>query len=148
MNLTLSRTAYTDIAVTGELDLPTGERLFSIECPWLENQPDVSCVPEGTYQLIPYMSPRHGATWFLENAQLGVGGLGAARSYCELHSANWARQLEGCIAFGLTGTPLYDPVLKVVEPAVEESVDAVEALTMCLGPMSAGHSLTITKATP
>lgn len=147
VDLVLTRTGMSSIATTGKMELPTGELLYSIECPWDNNSPDVSCVPEGKYVLVPYTSPAHGPTWYLDNVVLGVGDFGARRSYCELHSANWARQLEGCIAFGLGGTPMYDPIRHAIEPAVESSVDAIEALMMALGPMSSGHTLTIVRTT-
>lgn len=142
-DLTLIRTLSAPEGTGGYMDLPTGERLYSIEQPWRNDEQGASCVPAGTYTLMPYNSPTHGPTWFLENKDLNVGGAGAYRSYCELHSANWARQLEGCIAFGLSGQPMLDPVTGVAEPAVEESVDAIEALTMALGSLSSGHTLTI-----
>jgi uncharacterized protein DUF5675 len=143
INLTLIRTASGPLATAGYCDLPTGERLFSIEPPWKDNEPDISCVPAGIYTLMPYNSPTHGPTWYLQNADDTIGGAGALRTYCELHSANWARQLEGCIAFGLDDVPMLDPVSNTVEPAVEHSVDAIEALLQCLSPMSTGNTLTI-----
>lgn len=142
-DLTLIRTKSTGLATTGYADLPTGERLYSIEPPWRDNLPDVSCVPPGIYTLMPYMSSEHGPTWYLQNADDTIGGRGAMRSYCELHSANWARQLEGCIAFGLDDVPMVDPVTNTVSPAVEHSVDAIEALLQSLTPMSTGNTLTI-----
>lgn len=93
--------------------------------------------------MIPYLSPTHGATWYLKNDSLGVGGAGAERSYCEIHSANWARQLEGCIAFGLTNFPLLDPETNTVSPAVESSVDAIQEIIEALGSMTVDNTLTI-----
>jgi Family of unknown function (DUF5675) len=145
-DLKLIRTASGPLATMGYCDLPTGERLFTIEPPWKDNQADISCVPPGAYTLTPYHSPEHGPTWYLVNEELGVGGRGALRSYCELHSANWARQLEGCIAFGLDDFPMLDPVDNTVEPAVEHSVDAIEALLQSLVPMSTGNTLSIVYA--
>jgi hypothetical protein len=118
-------------------------QLYSIEQPWNDNAEGHSCVPVGTYQLVPYVSPKHGPTWYLLNHELGVGAADETRSYCELHSANWARQLEGCIALGLGGRPMLDPVTGRVEPAVERSVDAIDLLHAALGEMSTGHTLTI-----
>jgi hypothetical protein len=108
------------------------------------------------YQLIPYLSPKHGSTWCLHNPDLNVFGQGGeyyplglpdgARTYCEIHSANFAEQLEGCIALGLTGHPMYDSVTGLVEAAVEESRDAIEAFTGILGPMTSGHTLNIVRS--
>lgn len=141
--LTLTRTASSPLGTSGRMDLPTGERLYSIEQPWRNDEQGQSCVPPGTYALIPYRSPSKGPTWYLENKDLSVGGAGAYRSYCELHASNWSRELEGCIAFGLDGQPMLDPVTGQVEPAVEHSDDAISVLHQVLGPMTTGHTLTI-----
>lgn len=141
-DLTLVRT-YGDSATTGICSVG-GRALFTIER--AKSDPIYPCVPEGTYQLMPYMSPSHGATWVLVNHALGVGFPPEHRTYCELHSANWARQLEGCVAFGFEGTPMLDPTTGKVSPAVEESRDAIAFLLSTLGPMTTGHTLTITSA--
>jgi hypothetical protein len=64
------------------------------------------------------------------------------RSGCELHSANWAEQLLGCIALGLDDQPMYDPLTGRVEPSIEKSRDAVYELLTELGHQM-GHFLTI-----
>lgn len=145
MNLTLTRTYLSD-STTGTCMVST-QTFCTIEQPWRNNEKGASCVPEGAYQLIPYNSPSHGATWYLSNQELGVGGPEANRSFCELHAANWARQLQGCIAFGLTNTPMFDPSTGIVEPAVENSRAAILDLIEILGSMSSGHTLTIGSAT-
>jgi len=134
-------------------DMEVGSRsLFTLELPWLNNSPDKSCVPIGRYELVPYDSPSHGPTWCLRNPDLKIMGCDALspdqvingyRSFCELHSANWARQLLGCIALGLDDQPMLDPPTGIVEPAVESSRDAVAYLIGVLGRSSTGHTLTI-----
>lgn len=146
MDLTLTRTSYVSQATCGELEL-NGETLYSIEQPWRDNEKGRSCVPEGTYDLVPYRSPKHGATWYLRNHALGVGDIGENRSYCELHAANWATQLEGCVALGHDNQPMVDPSTGQIAPAVEGSRDAIATLTAALGEMTTGHTLTITSPT-
>jgi len=141
MDLTLNRTYLSD-ATTGQLS-GSGCTYSTVELRWDNNAEGQSCVPEGVYDLIPYNSLTHGPTWYLLNSALGVGGAGAARSFCELHAANFARQLLGCIAAGLQGAPMYDPVTGQVSPAVEDSRPAIAQLLQDLGAMSAGHTLTI-----
>lgn len=119
------------------------QSFFTIEQPWKDNAKGASCVPEGLYDLIPYESPKHGPTWYLHSTLLDVGGPEAGRSFCELHAANFARQLQGCIAFGLSGMPMFDPVTGVVEPAVEDSRTAIAELLSILGALSSGHTLTL-----
>lgn len=150
MNLELQTTS-TAAATTGVLILE-GERFFSIEQPWRDNVQGQSCVPGGAYIMIPYYSPKHGATWCLHNPSLNIYGSepvpAGGRSYCEIHSANWSEQLEGCIALGLTGQPMYDPFTGLAAPAVEESQDAIKQLLQLLTPLSSGHTLTITRTLP
>lgn len=147
MNVTLA-TVCGATATTGIL-VVEGTRFFSIECPWLNNEAGKSCVPAGEYLLIPYYSPTHGATWCLHAPALNVYGTipvpAGGRSYCELHSANWCRELQGCIAIGLAGQPMFDPVTGKVEPAVEESQDAIAQLRQLLTPLSSGNTLSITR---
>jgi hypothetical protein len=143
MNLYLNRESSTATTISGHFYGEASLSLYAIENVQL-------AVPPGTYQLVPYQSPAHGPTWQLHNPDLKVWGLGPAhptpdgfRDFCELHSANWAEQLKGCIALGLEGNPMYDPATGSVAPAVEHSVDAVAELLSTLGPLSEGHTLTI-----
>ena len=145
MDLTLRTQADGDSTVgvmtAGPLELR------SIELGWHDNRPDVSCVPAGEYTLIPYDSPKHGPTWCLHNHLLGVTADGAddTRARCEIHSANWASQLEGCIALGLDHQPMVNPATGRIEPAVERSRDAIAELLALLEPLSIGHTLTIVR---
>lgn len=153
MLLTLTRDPeiLADIATTGVVLLTDAGvnkgRWLSIEQPWNENAQGHSCVPAGTYSLIPYMSPKHGATWQLHAPHCNVYGCGpvpdGGRSLIEIHSANWASQLEGCIALGTGKHPLLNPETDTVEPAVVNSRCAVAELLSILGPMSRGHYLEI-----
>jgi hypothetical protein len=65
----------------------------TLERGWRDNQSNISCVPEGTYQLKLERSPRFRKDlWEL----YGVPN----RSECKFHAANYWRQLNGCIALG------------------------------------------------
>lgn len=143
MNITLTRSQSDDQCTRGTIELPDGTLLYSLELPWKNNQKNVSCVPPGVYQLIPYTSIKHDSTWYLENESLGVGGADAERSYCEIHSANWTSQLEGCIALGLEDAPMFNPVEGQIVPAVEQSVLAINKIKNVLGIGSNGNTLTI-----
>lgn len=149
--LTRDPEIVSDVATTGVAILTDAgvkkARYCSIEQPWNDNARGHSCVPVGTYELIPYMSSKHGATWQLHAPHCNVYGCGpvpaGGRSLVEIHSANWAAQLEGCIALGTDAHPMLDPVTDIVEPAVVNSRCAVSELTGLLGPMSTGHYLEI-----
>lgn len=87
----------------------------SLERGWKDNKSDVSCVPEGTYPLRLEYSPRFKQDlWELKNVP--------GRSECKFHSANYWKQLNGCIALGKDRKDIdYDNV-----PDVTSSKDTME----------------------
>jgi hypothetical protein len=90
MHMMLYRT-YDASGVNGELYIDAALECYTIELPWLNNRPNRSCIPEGTYVLKERYSPRHGR-------HLEVTGV-KGRSFILIHSANNAlAELRGCIA--------------------------------------------------
>lgn len=76
--------------------------LKTVERPWKNNQAGISCIPEGTYDLLPHDSPKFGKCYALEAPTLGVTRFGPSqRTHILIHKANRAAQLEGCIAPGM-----------------------------------------------
>ena len=152
MHLTLD-TVSGPLATTGKLVV--GDKVFpTIEQPWRMNLQGHSCIPAGDYELVWYVSPKHGGTYCFRNPVLKIMGhdnltaqqvAEGYRSFCEIHSANWAEQLEGCLAVGHTGQPMYDPLTGKVEPAVEDSKNAVAEILAILGEAAVGHTITVTR---
>lgn len=64
----------------------------SLELPWLDNHHDISCIPEGVYQL--EYEGHHEKLWY---DVLNVPD----RTGIMLHQANYVIQLKGCIAVGI-----------------------------------------------
>ena len=64
----------------------------TVERPWLGNQEDISCIPAGVYRFAHYQSPTKGLVWLGQNIP--------SRDEVEIHAANLASQLKGCIAVG------------------------------------------------
>jgi hypothetical protein len=63
----------------------------TIELPWRNNQRQVSCIPEGRYELKMRLTPRFGAHFWLQNVP--------GRSMILLHAFNDAlKESKGCIA--------------------------------------------------
>jgi len=90
MELCLLRT-YHSMGVNGVLLLDGRELCKTIELPWVQNTPRVSCIPEGRYVLRKKYSPKF--EWHFELAKV------LGRSAILLHPANdAARELKGCIA--------------------------------------------------
>jgi hypothetical protein len=79
---------------------------FTMEQPWNDNEPYKSCIPTGVYNLVDFNSPKFGHTYALVNEVIGVTPYktnlnNRTNRYAILfHSANWAKQLNGCIALG------------------------------------------------
>lgn len=69
---------------------------------WAHNQPRVSCIPAGRYQLVPWTSKKFPRARALVGPGVGlVPGPGVLRSAILIHAANNPRQLLGCVALGL-----------------------------------------------
>lgn len=69
-------------------------RCLTLELPWMENERNVSCIPAGHYRAELYDSPKHGKVVLIN----GVTN----RTYIEIHSGNYTRQIQGCILVGET----------------------------------------------
>jgi len=65
---------------------------FTLELPDLDNQSNISCIPEGVYNYETYNSPKHGEVLLLLEVE--------NRSYIEVHAGNFTRQIRGCILVG------------------------------------------------
>jgi hypothetical protein len=103
---------------------------------------DHPCIPEGTYQLVPHVSPKHGDVYSF------VGGVcyenevpqgEEGRCLILLHSANTASELLGCVAPGLS------PGYIGQERAVLHSKAAMSAIREMLG-REESHSIVISRA--
>lgn len=93
VNLHLQRFAWTPMGVFGMLSLEDGFQCYTVERPWLDNEPWVSCVPEGVYELNSARFRDKYDTFEL----LDVPG----RTRIKIHIANEMEELHGCIGLGL-----------------------------------------------
>lgn len=66
-----------------------------MELPWINNQPRISCIPEGQYPVVlEYSSKFRSKLWELYQVP--------NRSEIKIHTANFTHEIEGCIALGLS----------------------------------------------
>ena len=66
---------------------------YTLERPWLDNAPNVSCIPDGVYECKPFSGVK-----FKDVVEVTeVPG----RSYILFHAANLPNEIQGCIAPGL-----------------------------------------------
>lgn len=91
----LLRTYKSDCTL-GDVILPSGKVIKSIERPWLDNRANISCYPEGSYRvnwLARSGSGKYKRVWHVQDVP--------GRSGILWHSANLVRQLRGCTAPGM-----------------------------------------------
>lgn len=90
MNLELIRTYFSE-GTNGILLLNGAVISSTIELPWKNNAPRISCIPEGKYGLVKRYSPHH--KWHFELKDV------PSRQLILIHPANDAiLELQGCIA--------------------------------------------------
>lgn len=89
MNLQLKRVWSDDTGTFGVLMGPDGPFAVTVELPWRNNEPRVSCIPAGVYTCKAVKSPKHGNTFEVK----GV----LNRSLILFHKANTIADLLGCI---------------------------------------------------
>lgn len=98
--ITLERFAYTDWGVFGRL-VYGDFRSFTVERPWTGNTPRESCIPDGTYDLQWFDSPKFGPTWAIVGGTVSLYPNAAAkRALVLIHAANTMDDLLGCIGLG------------------------------------------------
>lgn len=91
MRALLTRTATSPLGTLGKLALDDFE-CVTMEPPWQNNEPNVSCIPPGEYQCHWHKSPRY--MWVY--ALLGIEG----RSHILIHPGNIVSHTRGCILPG------------------------------------------------
>jgi len=125
----LDRIAYLPEATVGRLMIDGCETLYTIERPWIAGRapggaPNVSCVPDGVYSLVRHARPNGDVCVALRNPSCGVyysqehvpaaGG----RTLILIHSANYASELQGCIAPGRAAGRGRGPGQSFARPAI------------------------------
>lgn len=98
MKITLETMSFNNCTV-GKLYVDGVVLFNTMEKPWKNNEPMISCIPAGVYELNPCVSPKFGKTYCLENTDLGVSHhSNTKRTHILIHKANMASELHGCIA--------------------------------------------------
>lgn len=95
----LQRFAYTPMGTFGRLTVGD-QSWFTVERPWLNNKPGISCIPEGTYPLKLRTSGIVSRTTSGNYSKGWEVTKVPGRSLIMLHIGNTMDDLEGCIAPG------------------------------------------------
>lgn len=100
MRIHLIRYAYTPDETLGLMKFPVMDdgssrySLWTVECPWNQNIPFLSAIPDGEYTVQAFDSVDHPNCWVITPVQGRTGIL--------IHSGNSVDDVCGCIAPGLT----------------------------------------------
>lgn len=99
MNHVEIRRGYLPGGTYGDLYVNDRFVCHTVERPWLDNQPNISCIPEGTYKLERYTSPRFGDCFIISGETVDKFKNDKGKRWGILiHPANTPGQLAGCIA--------------------------------------------------
>jgi len=96
VNLLLIRDTFTKESTIGKLFINGESFCDTLENPWLDNQRNISCIPEGQYK-VRLRLPRESAT--RDYLHLLVQDV-PNRSYILFHIGNTAKDTSGCILLG------------------------------------------------
>ena len=97
INLLLIRDTFTKESTIGELFL-NGERMCdTLENPWLNNERNFSCIPEGNYPVRLRLARESASRDYLHLLVQEVPN----RDFILVHRGNFPSQTQGCILVGL-----------------------------------------------
>ena len=93
----------TDTGPTGTFGrlFVAGQWFHSLEPPWRANRRNVSCIPAGRYDAVPYHSPRFGDTYLISQVPGRSGILFHAGNWAGDESEGYRTSSQGCILLGL-----------------------------------------------
>ena len=92
----------------------------TLELPWLNNEKYVSCIPEGTYDVVQRVSKKYGIHWHITNVE--------DRDLILIHNGNYAGSknpisgtpdIKGCVMVGVSyGDINKDTILDITSSVV------------------------------
>lgn len=99
MQLQLVRYCYGPDSVAGLLKFGENfsQSVWTLECPWRDNQVFVSCIPDGSYPLQGFDSQEHPGCWVITPVPGRTGIL--------IHVGNEVKDTQGCILIGQSQEP-------------------------------------------
>lgn len=94
-HLVLTRSKSTKTETIGTIWEGANVICKTLELPWKENKRGISCIPAGTYKIVPRETKKYGKHILIKNVE--------NRTAILIHAGNWTTETRGCI---LTGTTL------------------------------------------
>lgn len=101
MQAILTRFRSSEQGTLGTLFIPeVNFSCYTIELPWLDNKPRISCIPIGEYKVIPYSSAKFGQTYLLLGVPNRTGILIHTGNLAGDKSKGYITHSQGCILVG------------------------------------------------
>ena len=88
----LNRVYRTKGVTIGMLSDDSNLYALTLENPWVGNEDNISCIPEGNYVCEVDESPKYGQVYHVHSVE--------GRSHILIHWGNYERNTEGCILLG------------------------------------------------
>jgi len=120
-HIVIVRSFQDDRCTLGMLTIEEVEHdpFFTLENPWLNNKPMVSCIPPGVYGCTPFSGAKYKAVYQVHSVP--------GRTYILFHVGNYASNTHGCILLGLGSTCVAD------RPMITHSRLAVDKFKKIIG---------------
>jgi len=96
VNLLLIRDTFTDKSTIGKLFINSESFCDTLENPWLDNQRNISCIPEGQYKVRLRLARESASRDYLHLLVQDVPN----RDWILFHRGNTAKDTSGCILVG------------------------------------------------
>ena len=100
IELLLVRDTFSENSTLGELSLNGVRICDTLENPWKDNIRNISCIPEGEYDVRLRYPRESGTRDYLHLLIKGVPD----RSYVLVHIGNFVHQTKGCVLVGLSSS--------------------------------------------
>jgi hypothetical protein len=93
MKVFVTRISDDGLQTLGKMHIEGSDfKCATMELPYKDNQRRISCIPKGRYTVVKRYSPKYGNHFHITNVP--------NRDWVLIHSANYSRQLLGCIGVG------------------------------------------------
>lgn len=100
VTLRLVREESHDDGTFGVLSLPNGSTFMTLELPWRDNKPQISCIPPGTYKAKRRQTTRFGFAFEILNVKGRSGILIHGGTYAGSTDKEQKANSQGCILLG------------------------------------------------
>jgi hypothetical protein len=119
MIITLTRKRTGEYGTFGKLYADSEFQCYTLEPPWYNNQENISCIPAGRYQIMPYRSPHFGLVYKIINVP--------DRTDILIHKGNTLSDTEGCLTVGSKlGTLGSNPAVLQSKIAFDNLIDTLD----------------------